>query len=363
MGYFVSREGKGWAVFYESKAVPRRRVRKADLANLGFGSCVTIEDARKVKDALNAQEKVRRRSDREQLQKQNARELQETHSAFLPEPFLSEFTAELHHRKIRAAHWHTAMRAIVAIGEPPERWRFVASKFYDFIRTNGFSIPYLKVIRRAVNEWGYFLSEKLGRPFRPIPFPTGRDRNAIVLAYEKYSRGPKRRCRPSGRLSFQLLEKHHNRFDEAEYRWLYVSIAFGLRPEELDVSLADPTKHAIRTKDGVTHLHIYQPKAERFEINPLRRWKKIPVKTSEQAKALEMLAQGIVKPPKNRMAGITDFRGRPVTYYGGRKEFFPSMRIRFSEADVSRWLGHRSLDTARKHYDDPTADAPDDEAA
>jgi hypothetical protein len=363
VGYFVTKEGKGWAVFYESKAVPRRRVRKSELPALGFGNCTTVEEARQVKDALNAQERVRRRADREALATDNARKIQETHSAFLPEPFLSEFSAELEYRKIRPAHWHTAMRAIAAIGEPPERWRFVAPKFYDFIRRNGFSIPYLKVIRRAVNEWGYFLSEKLGRPFRPIPFPTGRDRNAIVLAYEKFSRGPKRRCRPSGRLSFHLLEDIKGRFDEAEYRWLYVSIAFGLRPEELDTSLTDPTKHAIRTRDGVTHLHVYQPKAERFEVNPLRRWKKIPVKTEEQAKALQMLREGVVKPPKNRMAGIQDFRGRPVTYYGGRKEFFPSMRTRFPEADVSRWLGHRSLDTARKHYDDPTMDAPDDEAA
>jgi hypothetical protein len=360
MAYNVCREkgGKSFYVLFEGDGV-RRRIKRSssDWSQLGFSDCKNIEEAKELAKRLTLQDKARRIEARRQRIQQRLEDEGILACAWLPPLKVAEFESLLRIYKVTPKHWSAAKHAILKIGLDPRLWRKNAFRFYDYFRDRGWSLKYCNTLRRTLNAYAEFFTDD---NCSPIPPPTGTERNRIVLAHEQM----KGRAKPSGRLSFSLLEANRERWGEATYNWLYISRAFGLRPEELEVSLRTEKKWLYNPKKNA--LHIYMPKAERVEMNPLKRWKTIPIKTPEQTKALALIQSGVFKKPSRKsMKGLSDMLGRIVTYYGGRKDFYPVMAKLYGEAEASSWLGHRSVETARRYYDDIITNAPwmDEEAA
>lgn len=363
MAFNAIKEGTSYYVLFEGGGVKRRIKKKSeDWVRLGFDSCKTLEEAREWCKSLTARDRLERREARRQKIQIRLETEGLSKCAWLPPSKVTDFEAKLRTYKLIEKHWSVAKSAILQMGTEPHKWKDVPFRFYDYCEARSWSLDYANTIRRAMNAWGeYFCSQG----YSPIKYPTGTDRNRMQRAYEAFrpKRGQRNRRRASGRLSFALLEEHQGKFSEAEVNWLYLSRAFGLRPEELNVSLKDPTKHYVNKKKTV--LKVYQPKLERSTPNPLERWKAIPIKTPEQQKALDLLSKDFRMP--RAMHGLVDALGRKITAYGGRKDFFPVMAKKFGRDKASQWLGHRSVDTAVRHYDDPISNAPgfdeDDEEA
>jgi hypothetical protein len=361
MAYSVCKHKKGWRVIWQEGGGKKRAFKKSEFGDTGFANCKTIEQAREVAKTLNSDIKLKREeTKRNALLARQAKEDLLTCAA-LPPAFRVEFEKVFVPNTIRASHWETAKKIIRNVGVAVGDWETKKELFYEQFAGRHYSTSYSNRIRIIVNKWASFLGKKTGMYVEHVPAARGTWANRIRRAYETHNTSNKnRRRRPSGRLSFELLNEHKERFEKAEYNWLFISIAFGLRPEEMEFSLRTAKKW-VRKDDA---LFVYQPKLERTEPNPKKRWKKIPFKTEEQKTAIKMIMSGeFRKPGVKKMRKIVDNHGRKVTYYGGRKEFYPSMGKRFEKADVSKWLGHKNLETAFSFYDDPEDDDPFSEVA
>lgn len=364
MGYWIEPQkgSRTWRVLFESVKVPKRTVKKTEWPNLGFDRCPTIDAARELCKSLNAHEKIKRQEEHRNgvMRRLDSEGL--SRCAYLPAALVKEFESGLRDRKIRAEHWRTALKGILVADIPPSEWKEKCTRFYDWFRDNAYSIDYVNTLRRAINTWGEFYTDRRGERFKPLPPPTGQHRISIMLAYEAYrpKLGQKGRRRPSGRLSFKHLATLKDKFTASEWNGLFVSISFGLRPEEIQKSLRTPGKSAV-AKDR-SYIKVYQYKMERVEPNPIKRWKKIEVKTSEQRQAVEIIRSGgFILPRTQKLTGLIDSRGREIDLYGGRKEFYPTMSKLFGKASVQDWMGHMSSDTGKRFYDDVEENAPDEE--
>ncbi len=359
MGYQIRKEGNGstWAV-YDCQDTGKTRTsryiakKSKEFRRLGFDREMSISQAKRHAESLRAQHTLLN-EERRIARIQSKIELGNTiECAYLPDDLRREFEGELQARKIRKDHWETTKGLIRTWPRHPKEWRKFQAEFYQRLATRGYSLDYCGRLRRAMNEWGDFFTEKYEVRFSPIKAPTGSDRSKIALSYERFQ--TTRRKRPSGRLSLRLLDQNRDKFSHAEYMWLFISITFGLRPEELEISLRDPQKHAVKGK----YLYVYQPKLERTMVDARKRWKKIEAVLPQQETALKWIVEGKFERPRT-LKDMIDSYGRRLTHYAGRKEFFPFMINKgFDEHKVTRWLGHRDSGTARRHYDDPFDSSP-----
>lgn len=357
MGYSVTKSRAQWRLIHEhweNGERRRRHVKRAEWKGLGLEGCKTIEEARAIVKHLNAKERVREQERRRNRIEARRRQEDLIECAHLPSALIVEFEREvLAAKRLREPHWAEAKRAIRAVKAQPADWYFKPHPFYDYFRERGHSPDYCGRILRMINEWGRFYCRRINSFWQDVPKPRGKFLNEIRRAYEAKTGGGRYRAR----LSFELLESKKAHLSRAEYAWLFISVAFGLRPEEINHSLRTEGRWGVR-EDA---LFVYQPKLERTESNPKRRWKRIDMKLPEQRTALKMIMAGEFKAPTRKK--LKTLFGPKATLYGGRKEFFPRMRKLFDPLTVARWMGHTTLETARRHYDDPEDDFPFDELA
>ncbi len=90
-------------------------------------------------------------------------------------------------------------------------------------------------ILKLANFWGNFISRKLCKPFNPIPYPKGYERQRLIEAYYKKSL---RRRTPSDPILPDHLNAIKKNINLKNFNWLYLSVWLGLRPQEID-SLMD----------------------------------------------------------------------------------------------------------------------------
>lgn len=369
MGYYVSKEGKngGWYVEHEARG-KRRRVRKKDREweLLGFANCKTIVDARLNAKQLTLDEKRNRKTANFMALENLSKELNEKLATIFPSKVLEDFErTKIGKKQTTKARWITAKKAALAVGLPLREWNNSQEDFYNWFEEKRFSPDYSNRLIKLLNRWGKFYSHRLDRSYNEIDSVRGDMAIRLARAQEK----AKGRAGKSKRLSFALLEKKKRELRPDTYKWLYLSVAFGLRPEEINTSLQTKGKWGEKIENGELGLHIYQPKLERKFSNPKKCWKRIPIRTKEQKTALTFVREQEFAAISYRtlLNEIRKVFGRGFTTYAGRKEFFPYLVGQgFARADVSKWLGHRSLETAVRHYDDPEDDALpdiDDEAA
>lgn len=360
MPYHAYKEGKGFRIVHESwkdGERQRRTVPQAEWPGLGLEADKGLDAAREALKHINSLEQEER--GRQRILRQ-VEQSAEADYRYLPKALVTEFEANVlknSDRPIKQAHWQAAKKLIRAVGLAPKDWKFNRRVFYQWMRDKSrrYSPDYSTDILRVVNMWGEYLCYRTNSFWAPIPPPKGPELVAIRRAYFDKTKGG----RDSARLSLVQLEAKGREIPEAAHNWLYVSVAFGLRPEEIDRALSDEQYHRI---EGET-LKVFQFKLERLGYPWKQCWKAITVELPHQLAALELLKRGApLKRPGRKM--LKKWFGKKVGYYAGRKEFAPYMRKQgFSAYQVMRWLGHQDLQTLRKNYDKADSDAPEEDAA
>lgn len=355
MGYRAirqkSKRGEGWRVLWREHrdyCEQARHVPKSEYAKLGLRPDMTLAEAQAVLKRRNVEQK-RRDREAKAIERRLARE-KETEHLCLPKVFEEKFLKRLqrdhgHHplqlRKLRS-HWETARKVIKQADLPVDEWHRDPNAFYLYFINEKISWEYTKKLIRMINLWGKFLTWETRKPFEGIPTPPAHIRASIIEARRKV---PKK---SSKILTPETLKAKGARLKPEQYNWLYLSVWLGLRPSEID-ALRDPDTWELGTSDGVPVLRVYQAKLIRLE--PEERWKLIPLFLDEQKACIEIIESKAFKRPLTKT--IREHLGAGLTTYAGRKSFYDLMRSHGQEdADISQWLGHRSLKITWAHYKD-----------
>lgn len=312
MGYYVrllcgKKTAPTWKVqFVSTKLADRRETSTAktskrtwDIAkdrwrSLGFHPAMSLTEARARCRQLNAQLFLKRQEERLRKIEDERREFRLRSDAVLPDEFVAEFEqrfviargvfSEAQRRqrnKRRFTTWRAAQAMITTVGLEPSNWFFHQERFYDLVHEKQYSLGYATGILAMVNLWGNFITRKLGQPFTPIKRPAGYERGRLLEAfYEKQSS----RRRPSNSITPEQLERIRGRINELNFQWLYISVWFGLRPQEID-QLHDEKLWKLEVlPTGRKILWVFQTKI--IALPPEDRWKPIPVLFDEQHFAL-----------------------------------------------------------------------------
>jgi integrase len=346
----------GWRlrrkVWIDQKPVTQVVPQKAWKA-LGFTQDMSLETARARASQLNElqsleSEKIRKAANR-------VIRIDRVESAFLPEHLVVEFQNQILgrrfageiHRKKMVSHWRKLQKLIVDVEIEPSQYSEHSEKIYDWFIENELSLQYTLKLIALLNRWGLFCCKKEGKFFEPIHMPKGKDRELIADTYYE-SEGFRGESDP---LTPEELESKKNHFSEAQYRWLLVSIWFGLRPQEINaLKIADPSKWKVEYNNdlGVEVLSVYQPKLVTIERE--KRWKRIPVFLPKQKLVLAYIMEGGLKTPLyKKMSEV--FTGKRITLYGGRKNFEDLMKTHGQQiTDIAQWLGHQTIERTWTKY-------------
>lgn len=318
---------------------------------------MNLEEAQVRVRQLNAQLFLKRQEERIKKLEEVEETFLKRHEAVLPDEFVSEIEARFvrpcgltaegggRRRLVRRyVIWRAAQKMITALGMEPSDWFYHVHDIYDYFYQRQLSISYVQSILKLSNLWGHFISRKLCKPYWPIPMPKGYERQRMIEAYykkEKWSRVPSKEITPE---HLALLSGQINR---PNFNWLYLSVWFGLRPQEIDC-LHDKSMWRIEVlPTGRKVLWVFQTKI--IALPPDDRWKPIPILFDEQHFALKIIESGGFKRPLIKT--IRKHLGSGFSLYGGRKRFVDLMLARRHEMqNISIWMGHSTLSRTWRSY-------------
>lgn len=354
MGFVVSKtkyKKRNWRIKYQDRTGGKLKescIAESRYRELGILPDMDIEDVRERLRSINSLDAIKRRLATRQKIDAKQKEEDEVESAFLSKTDRVEFERDVLMRKRQdrkvLSHWAAARRVIKSLGVEVQDWEFQKHKFYDHFTEKQWSLSYIQKVLPILNKWGVFLARKYRLPFLPIPYPEGRDRQRIADAY--YDKSPKGRTpRP---LTPKMLEEKRSKFSVEQQNWMYVSIWFGLRPDEVD-HLAAGRHFRVEEQNGTRVLAIYQTKLA--SISREDRWKFIPIAHPEQEIALELALSRKLRRPLARIMS-REF-GDNVNTRSGRKNFFNMMLdLGHKFEEVSSWLGHQNVQRSWSNYRD-----------
>ncbi len=323
---------------------------------LGFYPSMSLSDANARAKQLNAQGLIKRQEERLRKQQLDRNQAKLLHGSALPPEFVTEFEerfvrsrdSETDQGKRRTSRarviWQAAQKLIVAINVDPSEWFYSFHEIYDYFYQRQLSIRYSQAILRMANLWGFFISKKLARPFLAVPTPRGYERQRLIDAYYKRERNARR---PSAPLTPELLQQCASRINRPNFNWLFLSVWFGLRPQEID-NLHNSELWKIETLfNGRVVLWIFQTKI--IALPPEDRWKPIPLLFDEQRFALRILESQKFRRPIVRT--VHNYFGAHVDLYGGRKGFTDLMLSKGQSLEnISIWMGHSTLNRTWRSY-------------
>ena len=184
----------------------------------------------------------------------------------------------------------------------------------------------------------------MARPFLPLPAPRGYERQRILDKYYQKERGARK---PSLPLSPEGLRNAAKKMNRANYHWLYLTVWFGLRPQEVD-NLRDQNLWRVETLSTKRKvLWLFQTKI--IALPPEDRWKPIPILFEEQEFALKIIGAKIFKRPIGKT--MKKYFGRGTDLYAGRKGFTDLMLSRGQSLEnISIWMGHSTLERTWRSY-------------
>jgi integrase len=151
-----------------------------------------------------------------------------------------------------------------------------------------------------------------------------------------------------------MLRDVRLKIKKEHYNWIYISVAFGLRPREVEnLRLKNDNLWRIQHDSEFKYvLHVFQEKLYERGITKEKCWKYIPCVMEEQIKVIEIIQNTEFKKPIG--AGAKGFRhifGGGFTAYGGRKNFVDMLRdLGYDLETVSKWAGHLSVKTTEASY-------------
>ena len=338
-----------------SKHVSRDQAGKT----LGIPGHLTYAEACARAEQINAQGKVRYLADRrikiaERLDKERVEAL-----AFLPALVIEEFERVVLAPKFlgqdvwdpkykQAVKWRAALTTMRWVKLDPSEWAEKPFLFYNYFLDKKYSPGYVERIIALMNLYGYFYCRKYSKAFAPIPRLKGVLRAKQMNAY---SRNPNRRHK-SDRITGAELFKAKGNFSEENYNWIFISLWFGLRPEEVDELKNENSTHPyyLETQDDVSILVVYQKKLENTIPTEAERWKRIPILYPEQFEALKLIKRGKFERPLPKT--MQRYLGKEhADTYSGRKSFTDLMLgLGQRLEDIHGWMGHTTIERTWKDY-------------
>lgn len=350
MGYFIQKSGKkSWQLIWRYGRERARNIQKGshEALRLGFHKDLTFEQARALSRRLRAEDRVKRRTrDREARAYEQQEWRAQVRSAFLTDEDAELFEQlYLEENKIRPAHWSTMQKIIVGTEIHPSEWFERKSRVYEQFLKLRCSYGYAKKLLRYLNLWGYFVCKKHMRAWLPVPGMDGNWRNRLEAAR-----------RPGGAslpLSPQMLEDKKAAMTKEHYRWLFVSVWFGLRPEEVDaLNKSNEERWYITENPEFGYvLSVFQKKLYDRGVLPEDCWKHIPTVFKEQRTAIEYIKEGALVRPRG--AGGKFMRthfGPGYSHYAGRNYFSGLLREAGYDLETRKhWLGHLSIKTTEAY--------------
>jgi integrase len=365
MGYFINtrkrRDGSlAWGLVYRAEADGKRhtkRIRTTDLRQYGFLPSMSADEARFRVKQLNLETKHLQAAERAKLRAlAHAQEGRETDARLFPAHLVQEFLEtrlkpkffhggahpEMKYKKA-LSRWRLAQSVVRAADLLPQEWTREPRIFYKWFSDRRLSAGYTSKVITVLNMWGFFVSEKQGKPFLPLPAPRGYDRQVIEDASDEKDEAPKE----SLPLTPEQLEAAKGKLRPEHYTFVYITLWFGLRPVEVGGQWRVTTK--AQKGRVVKVLEVYQTKLT--ALSKEKRWKRIPILFPEQETALALLQEG--KAGRPWLGALRKAFGRGYLLYAGRKGFTDLMLSRGQRIEnISRWLGHTSIDQTLRAYKD-----------
>ncbi|CAK9252014.1 unnamed protein product [Sphagnum jensenii] len=333
----------------------QKRVPITQYDTVGVPRSLTLEEARERTESINAQVELTSR-ERKRLGV-IARLEGETlvQSAYLSPGDVHEFeqrillermSAEEAKGKKLLSHWRACKRVMTIVQLDISEWHEKPFKFYDHWKREKVSLSYIKKLIPLLNRWGFYQAKKYKKAFMSLPFPAGLESEKISDSYyTEYERGNE-----SDPMTPAQLEANRNNLKPAQWNWLYLAIWFGLRPKELDSLKRQPSKTTWsigKNKHDVSLLYVYQSKLVRIPRE--KRTKHIPCLCPEQLECLKIIESGNFSRPLVKT--LKKFFTEYTNCYAGRKGFTNLMLSKGHQFnEVSKWLGHRSLDRSYNVY-------------
>ena len=319
---------------------------------LGFEQTMSIEAAKARASHLNAIKSAEIESARNAANR--VIRLETSTSVYLPEYLVEQFSSLLMgrrhsgitHKKKMKSHWKKAQQLIIELQIMPEAYGANSERIYDWFVDKEISLEYASKLIGLLNRWGELCCKANSTFFEKIRMPTGRDRSAIGDAYAEADTFQGE----SDALTPTMLINSRAKFKDEQFKWLFISVWFGLRPQEIDaLKTSDNKKWKVETDaaSGAKVLWIYQPKLVAIEKE--KRWKPIPIMYPEQESALQFALSGVIKAPSYKK--IHDVFGERMRLYGGRKNFLDMMLDKGQElVNISMWLGHQGIERSYTKY-------------
>lgn len=355
MSYYVRRSGAtGWIVYLQSYEDGKRRqenIPQAAYANLGFNrQSMTLEQARERVRRLNKEHSIEKLKSIRAVRNYEA--LQIVDSVYLPKEITNDFQnwliesfeADQGHRRKMLSHWKAVQKLIITVQLSPTDYYTNKERIFNYLQKHKFSLDYAKKLLRILNLFGARVCSYQRQFYQPvgrIPAATAQRIRDAYLDSDKTTG-------PSEPLTPQMLEKLKDQLPEEQYRWLYLTVWFGLRPREVDL-LTDKKFGCKISNDKqlkVKILSVYQPKLA--SVARENRWKHIPVFLPQQQTALSYIAQPLKRPLNKTLHKLT---GKHITCYGGRKGFIDLMLDHNQKLeDISAMMGHSSIEMSWRKY-------------
>jgi hypothetical protein len=359
MGYRVPKtpHSRGWKLHYEWFDAGVRKTRgipEEEWGRLGIAPTMTREQVKAVADQLNAQEGLKRIEQRRAGIRERFRAEDLAQAAFFPKAELEEFERERVFRRTNqnshdkvAVYWRVAKRMLERLRLEPAEYADKATRFYDYFAERGYSPAYIQKLLYLVNTWGAVYCKKRKQFFEKLPAPKHSERTKIVKANRK--KAVRQGNRVSEPLSFELLESRASQLTKEQYNWLYVAIAFGLRPGEVDALHGEHPCRIGKLQDGTHVIEVYQSKLESAELSEDFLWKQIPCFLPQQRRALTLIQSGKLEAPSLKI--LKSRFGAGYTLYCGRNNFIPMMFAAGKPMEqVSLWMGHKTIERTWDYF-------------
>lgn len=337
--------------WFDAEGRHNKGVPKEHWPPLGLHPRMTLEQAKARVQQLNAQDRLKRTERKRVAVITRIEEERQVQAGYLPEGDVTEFErTKLFGRHANnakdktASYWNAARRLLCELRIDPEDWADRKESFYDYFSRHQYSPAYVQKLIPILNRWGNFVSRKYKKPFEPLEYPRGIERERIADAY--HDKGRAQGNKTSLPLTPEALDSAQSNLKPEHFNWLLLSVYFGLRPSEVD-ALKDERNWRIEDQGKVRVLFVYQSKLR--AISRDKRWKPIPCILREQRDALKVIESGEFKRPLPKT--VSNHFGEGVTLYGGRKGFTDLMLSKGQKLeDISTWMGHTSIERTWKSY-------------
>lgn len=240
MGFQVPKHHnkRGWKVLHVSYKGGKRVYRGVSLeeyVSFGLRLDMTQEEARATLKPFNSKEELARHEKRQNEIVDRLKSERLTDELYLPSDLLTEFEEsklDLTRPKIKS-YWNRARQILAEVRLEPEDWDDNVHQFYNAFTKRQMSPSYVRQVFPLLNAWGKFIAKRRKCFFVPIPPMRGGNYKKVAEAY--FNKTQTAGNKESDPLTPELLENKRTEFIPENYRWLLLSVWFGLRPIEVDL--------------------------------------------------------------------------------------------------------------------------------